>query len=205
MNDGRNLGIQIEQIAKSRAGAHASWSALRSRRRRPVRARSVHRRELSQHKLEIGRALYPETDYWRPTTRADCERVERPCPYVLCRYNLYLDVIPRTGSIKLNFPDLEPSEMEVSCVLDVAELGGLTLMEAGDCMNITRERARQLEEIAYEKLLPLLTMLDPSEQLEGSSRPACAKLSVDDREAYRSFCELDQCSCIGDLIQERGP
>ena len=92
--------------------------------------------------------------YWRPATRGDCFRVPRPCPYVGCCYHLYLDVSPRTGSIKLNFPDLEPGELPpaCSCALDVAERGAHTLEQVGDLLNVTRERARQLELIIFRKL-----------------------------------------------------
>src|SRR5208337_2271584 len=50
-------------------------------------------------------------DYDRPATRADCSAVPRPCPFVSCRHNLYLDVSKDTGSILLNFPSAEPEEM----------------------------------------------------------------------------------------------
>ena len=40
-------------------------------------------------------------------TRAECVEGPRPCPYVSCKYHLYLDVQHRTGAIKLNFPDIE--------------------------------------------------------------------------------------------------
>jgi len=64
---------------------------------------------------------------------------------VSCKHSLYLDVNPETGSIKLNYPDLEPWEIEHSCVLDLAESGGLTLEGVGDLLNLTRERIRQVE------------------------------------------------------------
>jgi hypothetical protein len=54
-------------------------------------------------------------------------------------------VNPETGSIKLNFPDLEVWEMEVTCALDVSERGGITLEEVGEILNLTRERIRQVE------------------------------------------------------------
>jgi hypothetical protein len=81
----------------------------------------------------------------RPRTRADCEDGPRPCPYVGCKWNLYLDVNPKTGSIKLNFPDREPWEMppDASCVLDVAEQRE-TLEAVGEMLNLTRERIRQI-------------------------------------------------------------
>jgi len=54
-------------------------------------------------------------------------------------------VNPRTGSIKINFPELEPWELQESCALDVADRGVHTLEEVGEILNLTRERVRQLE------------------------------------------------------------
>jgi len=80
----------------------------------------------------------------RPTTRSDCKNGPRPCPWVSCRYNLYLDVNSETGSLKINFPDREPWECQHSCALDIAEEGELTFEQIGDVMNLTRERIRQI-------------------------------------------------------------
>jgi hypothetical protein len=71
---------------------------------------------------------------------------------VSCRYHLYLDVNPETGSVKLNFPDKEVWELEETCALDVAERGGVTLEEVGQIMNLTRERIRQVEVRGLQKL-----------------------------------------------------
>lgn len=86
-----------------------------------------------------------------PATREECEHGERPCPYVSCKHHLYLDV-SRKGSIKLNFPDLEPWELPYSCALDAAEAGGLALEQVARLMNVTRERVRQIEERALFQL-----------------------------------------------------
>ena len=83
---------------------------------------------------------------WRDG-RGDGANCTRPCPFVACRYHLYLDVNPETGSIKLNFPHLEVWQMKETCALDVADRGGTTLEEIGELMNVTRERVRQLEVI----------------------------------------------------------
>jgi len=83
--------------------------------------------------------------YDRPTTRGECKGQARPCPWVSCKHHLYLDVNPETGSIKINFPDLEPWEMEHTCAIDVAEQGAKTLEEIGVITNLTRERIRQVE------------------------------------------------------------
>ena len=95
---------------------------------------------------------HPPIPYERPLTRAECEDGVRPCPYVSCKHHLYLDVNPETGSLKLNFPHLEPWEMRESCALDVAERSGITLEEVGAIVNLTRERVRQVEVRATAKL-----------------------------------------------------
>lgn len=88
----------------------------------------------------------------KPRTREECHKMARPCLYVSCRHHLYLDVNEETGSVKLNFPDKEIWELEETCALDVAENGGVTLEEAGQIMNLTRERIRQIEISGMKKL-----------------------------------------------------
>ncbi len=131
----------------------------RSRRKRDVRARTISVKRMTKRELEIGRLLYPETDYWRPRTRAECAEGPRPCPFVSCKYHLYIDVSPRTGAIKLNFPDLEVWDLGESCSLDVADRGGTTLEDVGAIMNLTRERIRQVEVKALAKLEALRDMM----------------------------------------------
>ncbi len=131
----------------------------RSRRKRDVRARTISVKRMTKRELEIGRLLYPENGYWKPRTRAECADTPRPCPYVSCKYHLFIDVSNRTGAIKLNFPDLEVWDMPESCALDVADRGGTTLEDVGAIMNLTRERIRQVEVKALAKLEALRDML----------------------------------------------
>jgi len=131
----------------------------RSRRKRAVRARTISVKRMTKRELEIGRLLYPEDDYAKPRERAACAGGARPCPYVSCKHHLYVDVSPRTGAIKLNFPDLEVWEMGDSCALDVADRGGTTLEDVGAIMNLTRERIRQVEVKALAKLEALRDMM----------------------------------------------
>jgi hypothetical protein len=115
------------------------------RRSRP-RSKTIALRRLTRAALAEGAELYPPVDdVERPRTRAECREAARPCPWVACKHHLYLDINPRTGSIKLNFPDLEPWDLEHTCALDVAESGGRTLEEIGQITNLTRERVRQVE------------------------------------------------------------
>ncbi|HTE56576.1 MAG TPA: sigma factor-like helix-turn-helix DNA-binding protein [Kofleriaceae bacterium] len=116
----------------------------RSRRTRP-RSRTIAMKRLTREELRLGALLNPPVDIPRPHTRMECESEIRPCPWVACKHHLYLDVNPETGSIKINFPDLEPWEMNETCALDVADRSGITLEEVGEIMNLTRERIRQVE------------------------------------------------------------
>ena len=119
---------------------------------RRAKAKTIAMKRLTKEELRIGALLYPERSYWRPSSRGECANVARPCPYVSCKYHLYIDVNPNTGSIKVNFPELEVWELQQSCALDVAEQGGITLEEVGEILNLTRERIRQVEVRGLMKL-----------------------------------------------------
>ena len=124
------------------------------RRRDDVdRSRTVPIKKMTKEQMRLGRLLYPDTKHDRPHTRADCSDAERPCPFVSCKHHLYLDVNPETGSIKLNFPGLNPWELTETCALDIASRGGVVLGDVGRVMNLTRERIRQLEMMAMENML----------------------------------------------------
>lgn len=92
----------------------------------------------------VFRLLYPERVFDRPRTRAECKDGIRPCPFVGCKHNLFLDVTS-TGAIKFNYGSVPPWQMAHSCALDAADEGGMTLDEVGKLFGITRERVRQIE------------------------------------------------------------
>ena len=112
---------------------------------------------------------YPE-DVNRPRTRGECADVPRPCPFVSCRYHLYLDLNPVTHEIKVNFPDIDVDEMhpDYSCALDIAERGALTLEDVAAATALTRERVRQLEHRATKKLRLLGSIMLKEDELEQS-------------------------------------
>src|SRR2546425_7106105 len=125
------------------------------------RARTMSRKEMARQfrqQMAAGgvepelQALMAEIEASRPKSRADCATGQRPCPYVSCKFNLYVDVNPRTGSVKMNFPDKELWELAETCALDVADRAGITLEEGGVIMNLTRERVGQLEVGGLAKL-----------------------------------------------------
>jgi hypothetical protein len=146
--------LALELAAEATPDGDVESDGRRKRRER-ARAHTISIRRLSKTELARGRMLYPETDYWKPKTRAECVDMERPCPFVSCKYHLYVDVHPIRGSIKVNFTDLEVWEMTETCALDIADRGGITLEEVGEIMNLTRERVRQVETAGLSKLAAL--------------------------------------------------
>jgi sigma-70-like protein len=140
----------------------------RSRRTRP-RSKTIAMKRLTREELRLGALLNPPIDEPRPVTRGECENDIRPCPWVACKHHLYLDVNPETGSIKINFPDLEPWEMSETCALDVADRSGITLEEVGEIMNLTRERIRQVEVRGLLKL-KMASALEAFDGAESSPR-----------------------------------
>lgn len=105
-----------------------------------------------------------------PQTRGDCINGIRPCPWLRCSYHIFwvkADLRdknlrwkktkirgwhkerPRTAEdILNNMTNDEVLEiifnLKETCVLDVAEEGGVTLERIADILNITRERVRQI-------------------------------------------------------------
>jgi hypothetical protein len=105
--------------------APALLDARREQRRLDYRAEV-----LAERQAELG---------WH--TRADCRDGERPCPLAHCRFHL-ADVAP-------------PEHLrEHSCVLDLADRGGMTLERVAAVLGCTREWVRQIEAAALKKLRP---------------------------------------------------
>lgn len=157
-------------VASIRAcGARPFGSPVRLRKRpRSVEPRTIAIARMSKRERLVRQMNEPDDGKRRlPMTRDECRDGPRPCPFVSCRHHLYLDVHPVTGNIRLNFPDLEVEELEFSCSLDLADRGPLTLDELGALLNVTRERARQLELLAMTRLEEVLieTGLDAKQLL----------------------------------------
>jgi hypothetical protein len=91
----------------------------------------------------------------RPKTRGECMDGPRPCPWMSCRYHLGLELqlAPSgnavTDAVPIRYHDPESlDQMAQTCALDVADEGGHTLDEVGALTDRTRERIRQIEEMA---------------------------------------------------------
>lgn len=98
----------------------------------------------------------------RPRFRFECAGVCRPCPFITCYYNLFPEWSGLRGRnkksgkkkkiVRQTIDDPLSVPADRSCVLDVAEFGGLTLEEVGYVFNITRERVRQIQTQALRKM-----------------------------------------------------
>jgi len=164
--EGQAEGMEAPAMAVDAAAEPPAESkkVRKSKRRTRMRAKTIAMKRLTKEEIRLGALLYPPEDVDRPKKREECMTGARPCPFVSCKHHLYLDVNPETGSIKLNFPDLEVWEMKETCSLDVADRGGVTLEEVGEILNLTRERIRQVEVRGLLKLkmaAPELTLPPP--------------------------------------------
>ena len=84
-----------------------------------------------------------------PKTRGDCVDAPRPCPWGGCRYWLPLQRMVDAG---------KKTERETNCALDIADEGHHTLEEISTVLGVTRERVRQIEAIALNKLKQIADM-----------------------------------------------
>lgn len=97
-------------------------------------------------------APYPD-DVERPKRRADCRDGPRPCPFVACKYHLFLD-ITEWGSIQFNV-DEDPAvieEMPHTCALDVADRGEHTCAFVSEILSVTPANVQHIEDVALIKL-----------------------------------------------------
>lgn len=125
------------------------------------RRRTLEMSRLTADERRIAALLYPERNFWRPKTRADCANVQRPCPYVGCRHHLYLDETD-AGSLRFTRPDLAVHQLLESCSLDVADEGPRSQEATGELLGgLSHERIRQIEQIALAKLLGIAPHPDP--------------------------------------------
>ncbi|MFN0248768.1 MAG: sigma factor-like helix-turn-helix DNA-binding protein [Kofleriaceae bacterium] len=172
-DEGEADELSDDGVSPSDEAPEVSRKIRRRRRRTRPRSKTIAMKRLTREELRVGALMYPPVDIPRPTSRAECKEEMRPCPWVACKHHLYLDINPETGSIKINFPDLEPWELKHTCALDVAERGGITLEEVGEIMNLTRERIRQVEVRGLLKL----KMGSPSQDELGADLLAAKKLN----------------------------
>jgi len=111
------------------------------------------RAELRMLEAEIGPVR-------RPRTLAECPI--GPCPFVGCRYHLYLEVNEETGALKLIFPHLEVWELPETCAIRAADRGALSLDEVGRLTNRSQQGVVKIERPALAKVADRSADLAPA-------------------------------------------
>lgn len=147
------LRAQVQELLEEDDPPDHSFSRARVRPR--TMALSKHRRRKAiQQSARDNADTRLLAEHPKPKTYGECP--DGPCPYVSCRHHNYLQADPRTGSIKINFPHLDPLEIPETCSLKAADKGGRTLDVTALLVNLTRERTRQIEVQALTRLRPML-------------------------------------------------
>jgi hypothetical protein len=128
-----------------------SWSLVVALALRAHEAEAPAKRARVRLRLLDGGQAWPV----RPVTRADCANVPRPCPFVSCKYNLYLEVQRLEGAalprVRLTQPTRAPWQVPPaeSCVLDlvgdVEDPKPLMQTEVARLLNLDTEWIRQIE------------------------------------------------------------
>jgi hypothetical protein len=107
--------------------------------------------QLTKAELRFGAQIAElEIEAERPRNRTECASGPRPCPWVSCRYNLYLDVNP-SGSIRVNLP-IAVEQMTESCVLDFDERPQ-SQDQIGELFGLSRQRVQQIEQETLARLI----------------------------------------------------
>lgn len=98
----------------------------------------------------------------RPTWRSECKDGPRPCPWIACKHNKFIESIDSAGRIQRRIPGSNPEDIDPtdSCALDQEEQeervarqkGGLTYQTIGNEFGVSRERIRQIEGKVLKKI-----------------------------------------------------
>jgi hypothetical protein len=120
-----------------------------------------------------------------PVTRDECRNGSRPCPYVRCRYHLWIiTAAERPGNpYKGDGPSstLRPGWMEWptpdTCSLDIAESiepgEGLSRMQIGNVIGLAKTGVGLIESRGLEKLRASEAHADPTAmESDGSKKPS---------------------------------
>lgn len=91
----------------------------------------------------------------RPSVYADClaqhlGSEHRPCPFASCEHHLMFRIVD--GEIVLNFHTEDIDELPYTCAVHEASGDEMTLEAIALRLNISKERVRQLQNIALAKL-----------------------------------------------------
>src|SRR5450432_1943513 len=106
-----------------------------------ARITRAERAELARDEAELRRSgIYR----LRPRRVGECPPTNIPCPWVGCRFHLFLEVDDLTHAVKSTHPGLDYDQIPETCSLRLAAGApeGMTLEAIGRYMNVTLESIR---------------------------------------------------------------
>lgn len=146
----------------------------------------------------------------RPRTRGDCVDGPRPCPWVSCRYHLYLDVREGRRQILIsNWPNIPPDELErmpATCALDVADEGEHNQVHTASLIGLGSEQAYQaVQSKAFEKLKTAMNGhgLERLRDLAESSQAVQPSSAFETADDLFVFWTLDEAAKLKPPIRRR--
>ena len=101
----------------------------------------------------------------KPCVRADCASLPRPCPFISCKYNLFVEIGPK-GSLDFTWPRTQPHQMPQSCALDLADEGGLTVQELADEMRLGLDVVKKSVDAALRSVRYKVARMRLSQELK---------------------------------------
>ena len=146
------IGNEMQKRRQLPGGRRRKWYAHRRPKLSPMRRETVARYEL---KRVVKGDWVVKLATRMPRKYGECKKIvgDGPCPFVGCQYHLAIDVNGDSGSITHTWGvNADITDIAHTCALRQAARGGMTLQEVGERLNISRERARQIEKSALEKL-----------------------------------------------------
>lgn len=97
-----------------------------------------------------------------PKKRSECP-IERPCPWVSCKYHMCFDIKYAYGKEKIcfYFKENEDWKKKDTCLFDIIKPGEImTYKEIGSYFGLSKEAIRQIINKALEKIKENTEMID---------------------------------------------
>lgn len=141
------------------------------------------------------------TDEPMPRTRGECPPPSDPCPFLECRHHLWFDRVVEDGRVVHVRTTWLYGHESRTCSLRFADRGPYTLDQVGRILGLTRERVRQVEAAALQRLREndtsvLRDLLDALNEMDArTDTPA-----DDDRAGVRTDTTPDPGGADDDLV-----
>jgi hypothetical protein len=145
LEDGRQRPLERIWRPRPRRSRRLAWSDDRPRSIGNGPLSRDERREMAVTLRTLKRSGMETT---MPSTWGECQERDDPfCPFVGCKFHLYLYIDQASGAVIVNFPGKEPWELEQTCALKVVQdnPNGMELEAIAALMNVTDAVVQRME------------------------------------------------------------